>query len=43
MVLHSSRFVLVDRKATIRGYYHSDEKAALRRLRRDVRTLLRKR
>jgi cytochrome oxidase Cu insertion factor (SCO1/SenC/PrrC family) len=40
-VLHSSRFVLVDRQARIRGYYHSDEEAALQRLRRDVRTVLR--
>jgi cytochrome oxidase Cu insertion factor (SCO1/SenC/PrrC family) len=39
-VLHSSRFVLVDRQARIRGYYHSDEAAALRRLRQDVRTVL---
>ena len=40
-LLHSSRFVLVDRQARIRGYYHSDEEAALQRLRRDVRTVLR--
>lgn len=40
-VLHSSRFVLVDRQARIRGYYHSDEEAALQRLRRDVHTVLR--
>lgn len=39
--LHSSRFVLVDRQARIRGYYHSDEDAALQRLRRDIRALLR--
>ncbi len=39
--LHSSRFVVVDRQARIRGYYHSDEEAALRRLRRDVLTVLR--
>lgn len=41
MLLHSARFVLVDRQARIRGYYHSDEEAALRRLRRDMRTVLR--
>lgn len=41
MLLHSARFVLVDRQARIRGYYHHDEEAALRRLRRDVRTVLR--
>jgi len=40
-LLHSARFVLVDRRAHIRGYYHSDEAAAMRRLRRDVRTVLR--
>ena len=40
-MLHSARFVLVDREARLRGYYQSDEKAALRRLRRDVRTVLR--
>jgi cytochrome oxidase Cu insertion factor (SCO1/SenC/PrrC family) len=39
-MLHSGRFVLVDRQARLRGYYHSDEKAALRRLRRDVRTVV---
>jgi len=42
-LLHSSRFVLVDRQARLRGYYHSDEDAAMRRLRRDVRTVLRER
>ncbi len=40
-MLHSARFVLVDRHARLRGYYHSNEQAALRRLRRDVRTVLR--
>ncbi len=40
-MLHSSRLVLVNRQARIRGYYHSDEEADLRRLRRDVRTVLR--
>lgn len=38
--LHSSRFVLVDRQARIRGYYHSNEEEALQRLRRDARALL---
>jgi cytochrome oxidase Cu insertion factor (SCO1/SenC/PrrC family) len=40
-LLHSARFAVVDRQARIRGYYHHDEEAALRRLRRDVRTVLR--
>jgi cytochrome oxidase Cu insertion factor (SCO1/SenC/PrrC family) len=39
--IHSSRFVLVDRQARIRGYYHSDDEAALGRLRRDAKVLLR--
>lgn len=37
---HSSRFVLVDRKAAIRGYYHSDAPDSLKRIRRDVKRLL---
>ncbi len=39
-ILHSSRFVLVDRQARIRGYYDSRDVAALQRLRRDVSALL---
>ena len=39
--IHSSRFVLLDRQARIRGYYASDDEAALGRLRRDVKVLLR--
>jgi len=39
--IHSSRFVLVDRQARIRGYYHSEEEESLRRLRRDAQALLR--
>jgi len=42
-ILHSSRFVLVDGEAQIRGYYDSNDPEALRRLRQDVTTLLRKR
>lgn len=41
-VLHSPRFVLVDRRAQIRGYYDSREQAALQRLRHDAKILLRK-
>jgi protein SCO1/2 len=40
--LHSSRFVLVDREARIRGYYESSDMESLRHLREDVKTLLRK-
>ena len=39
--IHSSLFVLMDRQARIRGYYPSDDEAALGRLRRDVKVLLR--
>jgi cytochrome oxidase Cu insertion factor (SCO1/SenC/PrrC family) len=39
-VLHSSRTVLVDRTARIRGYYDGTEKNALEQLRRDVNALL---
>ena len=38
--IHSSWFVLVDRQARIRGYYHSDEEETLRRLRGDTKILL---
>jgi len=40
VILHSPRFVLVDREARIRGYYDSREPEALRRLRRDLEKLL---
>ena len=36
---HSSRFVLVDIQARIRGYYPGTDEEALQRLRRDVRIL----
>ncbi len=40
-ILHSSRLVLVDRKARIRGYYPGIDVEAMVRLRRNVKTLLR--
>lgn len=40
-ILHSTRFVLVDRGGNVRGYYDSRIKANLRHLRRDIKTLLR--
>jgi protein SCO1/2 len=40
--IHSSRFVLVDDKAEIRGYYDSNDAKALQHLRRDLKTLFRK-
>jgi cytochrome oxidase Cu insertion factor (SCO1/SenC/PrrC family) len=39
--LHSTRFVLVDRRTQIRGYYESQEEAALQRLRQHLQILLR--
>ena len=39
--LHSSRFVLVDRQARIRGYYQFNEDEAMGRLVKDLKTLLR--
>jgi cytochrome oxidase Cu insertion factor (SCO1/SenC/PrrC family) len=39
--LHSTRFVLIDRRAQIRGYYDSQEGAALQRLRQHLQILLR--
>jgi protein SCO1 len=41
LVMHSSRFVLVDRQARIRAYHLPDDEASLDRLRRNLRTLLR--
>ncbi len=35
-VLHSARFVLVDRRGQIRSYYDSNEDEALQKLRRDL-------
>jgi protein SCO1/2 len=39
-ILHSTRFVLIDRQGQIRGYYDSNENDALQQLRRDIRSLL---
>ena len=39
VILHSPRFVLIDRQAQIRGYYDSRDREALQRLRRDVAVL----
>jgi len=38
--LHSSWFVLGDRRAQIRGYYKTEEEQAMRQLRRDIHVLL---
>jgi cytochrome oxidase Cu insertion factor (SCO1/SenC/PrrC family) len=39
-ILHSLRFVLVDRQSQIRGYYNSNDDEALRRLQRHIKRLL---
>jgi protein SCO1 len=39
-ILHSSRFVLVDRQGQIRGYYDSNETEALEELRRALKALV---
>lgn len=39
VIMHSPRFVLIDREAQIRGYYDSRDKDALQRLRKDVAVL----
>jgi len=41
LILHSSRFVLVDRQGKIRAYHLPDEERSLDRLRRNLRALLR--
>jgi cytochrome oxidase Cu insertion factor (SCO1/SenC/PrrC family) len=43
LVIHSSRIVLVDRHARVRGLYPGTELDAMDRLRKDVKTLLRER
>ncbi|HEU4343931.1 MAG TPA: SCO family protein [Candidatus Binatia bacterium] len=40
VILHSPRFVLIDREAEIRGYYDSRDPQALKRLKGDVASLL---
>jgi cytochrome oxidase Cu insertion factor (SCO1/SenC/PrrC family) len=41
LVMHSARLVLVDQQARIRAYHLPDDEASLRRLRANLRTLLR--
>jgi cytochrome oxidase Cu insertion factor (SCO1/SenC/PrrC family) len=43
LVIHSSRIVLVDRQARVRGLYPGTEPDAMDRLWKDVKTLLRER
>ncbi|MDE0033239.1 MAG: SCO family protein [Deltaproteobacteria bacterium] len=40
VIFHSARFVLVDRDGEIRGYYDSNDPQALKRLRKNARSLL---
>jgi len=40
VIIHSPRFVLIDRKNEIRGYYDSRDSTALERLNKDVATLI---
>lgn len=40
VILHSTRFVLVDKQAQIRGYYDSRDAQALQRLQKDIALLL---
>ena len=40
VIIHSPRFVLIDRKSEIRGYYDSRDNTALERLNKDVATLI---
>ncbi len=40
LILHSSRFVLVDRQARIRAYHRTDDPDSLARLRSNLRALL---
>ncbi|HZU28057.1 MAG TPA: SCO family protein [Bryobacteraceae bacterium] len=42
-LMHSNRFVLVDSKAHIRGYYDTSEESSIPQLVRDVHVLLRER
>lgn len=42
-ITHSSRLVLVDRTGVIRGYYEAADLVALKRLSRDIRTLVKER
>jgi cytochrome oxidase Cu insertion factor (SCO1/SenC/PrrC family) len=40
VIIHSPRFVLIDRQAQIRGYYDSRDRQALERLKKDLTVLL---
>jgi protein SCO1 len=40
VIMHSPRFVLIDKQAEIRGYYDSRDPQALQRLNADVETLI---
>ena len=39
-ILHSTRFVLIDRNQQVRGYYDSRSLGSMQQLRKDIKTLL---
>jgi protein SCO1/2 len=41
--LHTTRFILIDRQARVRGYYDSSDDESLQKLLVDARTLVRER
>ncbi len=43
VMMHTTRFILVDRQARVRGYYDSNEEESLQKLMKDIETLLRER
>ena len=43
IMMHTTRFILVDRQARVRGYYDSNEEESLQKLMKDIETLLRER
>jgi cytochrome oxidase Cu insertion factor (SCO1/SenC/PrrC family) len=40
VMMHSTRFILMDRRAQVRGYYDSNDEASLNQLLLDVQKLL---
>ena len=40
LITHSDRFVLVDRRLQIRGYYHGNEQESVQKLRQDIDLLI---
>jgi hypothetical protein len=40
VIMHSPRFVLIDKQAEIRGYYDSRDPQAMQRLKKDAASLM---